>query len=123
MSARKQGQIAREKKYIINVNNTLDIQENNTIRDLIPTTSESSDLGSYSNYWRNAYIQDISARNISVSGNIIPFINLSGSLGTTNNIWQKAFISDLSGISSINGMNWSSIISLINRISALEARI
>jgi hypothetical protein len=63
---------------------------------LVPITSINPDLGSSSNYWRNAYIEDISTRNISVSGNIIPFINVSGTLGTSTNLWSNAYITNIS---------------------------
>jgi hypothetical protein len=52
--------------------------------------------------WRNAYIIDISAtnisvsKNISVSGTITPSSNHGGSLGTHNIIWGNAYIQDIS---------------------------
>jgi len=75
----------------------------------------SPSLGIYTKAWGNAYIRDISVTNINVHGaisnvrQIIPQItnDISTSLGNSSNIWQRAFISDLSGITSINGTNWS----------------
>jgi hypothetical protein len=75
----------------------------------------SPSLGIYTKVWGNAYIRDISVTNINVDGTIsnvrqiIPQItnDISTSLGNSSNIWQRAFINDLSGISSINGTNWS----------------
>ena len=79
-----------------------------------------SNLGLPNKLWGNAFIRDISATNISISGNmtisgtisnviqIIPRLanDISSSLGNNTNIWQKAFINDLSGISRINGSTW-----------------
>jgi hypothetical protein len=45
----------------------LDINTN-----LVPRTPLSIDIGSSSKYWRNAYIDTISAKNINISGNLIP---------------------------------------------------
>ena len=89
-------------------------------RNLNPLNNNNSNLGLPSKLWGNAYIRDISATNISISGNmtisgtisnviqIIPRLanDISSSLGTNTNIWQRAFIRDLSNISTINGSTW-----------------
>ena len=85
--------------------------------NLNPLNDNAGSLGSTIKRWGNAYIRDISATNISISGTInvsgniinvrqiIPQLtnDISSSLGTSQNIWQKAFIRDLSGIATING--------------------
>uniref|UniRef100_A0A6C0CCJ6 C-type lectin domain-containing protein n=1 Tax=viral metagenome TaxID=1070528 RepID=A0A6C0CCJ6_9ZZZZ len=48
----------------------------------MPSVDNTYKLGDISKNWSNAYIKDISATNISVSGNLIPLNNNSGSLGT-----------------------------------------
>ena len=77
-------------------------------------------LGTSNKYWGNAFIRDLSARNISISGTIsvsgdisnvrqiIPQLtnDISTSLGTISNTWQRAFIRDLSAIVTINGSTW-----------------
>ena len=75
----------------------LDINTN-----LIPRNPLSIDLGSSSKYWRNAYIQDLSARNISVSGsisvsgNIVPLnSNNNSDLGLTTLRWNNLFIRNI----------------------------
>jgi hypothetical protein len=85
-----------------------------------PNASNSFSLGTSLNRWNNAYINDISARNISVSGNIIPFINLSGSLGSSTNIWSNAYIRDLSvaNISVSGNINVSGNLIPLNSISS-----
>ena len=89
-------------------------------RNLNPLTNNGGSLGSSNKYWGNAFIRDLSARNISISGTIsvsgdisnvrqiIPQLtnDISTSLGTSSNIWQKAFIRDLSAIVTINGSTW-----------------
>jgi hypothetical protein len=89
-------------------------------RNLNPLIDNSGSLGSVLKRWGNAYIRDISATNMSISGNInisgnifnvrqiIPQVtnDISTSLGSTSNTWQKAFISDLSNIATINGTTW-----------------
>jgi hypothetical protein len=89
-------------------------------RNLNPLTDNSGSLGSLLKRWANAYIRDISATNMSISGNInisgnvfnvrqiIPN-DISNSLGTSLNTWQRAFIRDLSNITKINGTNWPPI--------------
>jgi len=82
--------------------------------NLNPLLPNNSSLGRPNKAWGNAYINDISVTNVSVSGTIsnvrqiIPQItnDISTSLGSNTNMLQKAFIRDLSGISSINGSNW-----------------
>ena len=86
--------------------------------NLNPLTNNNGSLGTTNKLWNNAYIRDISATNISISGNmtisgtisnviqIIPRLDISSSLGNNTNIWQRAFINDLSGISRINGSTW-----------------
>jgi hypothetical protein len=54
---------------------------------IIPSNSNAYQLGSTTNYWRNAYIQNISASNISVSGDIIPSILNTGNIGLNNTRW------------------------------------
>jgi len=89
-----------------NFSKNLGIVENNTSStinnisgNLVPTNSIVSDLGSSSKLWRNAYIQDISARNISISGNIEPLIiNSTSKLGSTANYWSNAYIQTISAI-------------------------
>ena len=75
--------------------------------DLIPLNSVASDLGSSTNYWSNAYIRDISASNISVSGNInvdknisisgdlIPLYSVRSDLGSSSNYWRNAYIDNI----------------------------
>jgi hypothetical protein len=72
----------------------LDINTN-----LIPRTPLSIDLGSSSKYWRNAYIQDISARNISISGNLTTDIS-NFRITTTHRVYQN-----ICGDISWNGVN------------------
>ena len=89
-------------------------------RNLNPLTNNGGSLGSSNKYWGNAFIRDLSARNISISGTIsvsgdisnvrqiIPQLtnDISTSLGTISNTWQRAFIRDLSNIVTINGLTW-----------------
>jgi hypothetical protein len=42
------------------------------ISDIIPYTNNTYKLGDFTRNWSNAYIRDISATNISISGNIVP---------------------------------------------------
>jgi hypothetical protein len=84
------------------------------------TSGVGGSLGTSNKRWGNAYIRDISATNISISGtlsvsgdisNVIRIIpqltnDISTSLGTISNIWQRAFIRDLSAITTINGLTW-----------------
>ena len=78
--------------------------------NLIPlNVNNTTTIGSTTNYWRNAYINNIDmSGDISNVIRIIPQLtnDISSSLGTISNTWQKAFIRDLSGIVSINGTNW-----------------
>ena len=74
-------------------------------------------LGSANKRWGNAYIQDLSVNNISISGTIsvsgtisnvrqiIPQLinNTDTNLGTNSNTWQKAFIRELNNVQTING--------------------
>ena len=67
--------------------------------NLIPlTATNSSTLGSITNYWRNAYIQDLSVNNtISISGNLEPLnTNNTSRLGNIGKLWSNAYITDLS---------------------------
>ena len=94
--------------------------------NLNPLTNNNGRLGTSNKVWGNAFIRDISATNISISGNmtisgtisnviqIIPRLanDISSSLGNNTNIWQKAFINDLSGISRINGSTWPLTLSI-----------
>jgi hypothetical protein len=63
------------------------------LSSIIPSTNAIYDLGSITNYWSSAYIRDISATNISisgnisVSGNIIPLFPNTGSIGLDNKRW------------------------------------
>ena len=75
--------------------------------DLIPLNSVASDLGSSTNYWSNAYIHDISASNISVSGNINvdknisisgdlePLYSVRSDLGSSTKYWRNAYIDNI----------------------------
>ena len=75
--------------------------------DLIPLNSVASDLGSSTNYWSNAYIRDISASNISVSGNINvdknisisgdlePLYSVRSDLGSSSKYWRNAYIDNI----------------------------
>jgi hypothetical protein len=73
--------------------------------NIVPLNNNNSDLGSTTNLWRNAYIQDISASNmsisgsISVSGNIVPSNNNNSNLGLSESRWNNLYISsiDVSG--------------------------
>ena len=64
--------------------------------DLIPLNSVTSDLGSSTNYWANAYINDISVINISISGNLEPLYVNTSKLGNINKYWSNAYINDIS---------------------------
>jgi hypothetical protein len=58
--------------------------------DLVPLNPISSDLGSSTNYWSNAYIRDISISNISVSGSI----NIPNGSIVTNDISDLSITTD-----------------------------
>ena len=67
-----------------------------TTNSLIPNVTNSASLGSTSNSWSNAYIRDVSATNIELSGNIVP-LNANGSiLGSSLKLWSNAYINDVS---------------------------
>jgi hypothetical protein len=80
--------------------------------NIIPASNNNFKLGDVSRNWSNAYIRDISASNISVSGNII--FNVSGasmriaadvsnfSITTTHRLYQN-----ISG--GINDLSWSAV--------------
>jgi hypothetical protein len=60
------------------------------------TSKTNSNLGSSANYWKNAYIQDISATNISVSGNIVPLnSNNNSNLGLSTTRWNNLFVRNI----------------------------
>ena len=75
-------------------------------RNLNPLTNNGGSLGSSNKYWGNAFIRDLSARNISISGTIsvsgdisnvrqiIPQLtnDISTSLGTISNTWQSLHV-------------------------------
>jgi hypothetical protein len=68
-----------------------------TASNILPLVTDTYDLGSTSRFWSNAYIQDISASNISVSGDLEPFTTINTSkLGTTSKFWSNAYIQDIS---------------------------
>jgi hypothetical protein len=86
--------------------------------NIIPLNAIASDLGSSTMLWRNAYIQDLSVANISVSGNILSTNNnsqvpvsyntfsvvsaqnrtLLSYIGTISNVWTQAFAYDISKV-------------------------
>ena len=78
----------------VNPSGQLDLTVTGT--DIIPNSNNSLNLGSTIYRWNNAYIRNISASFINVSGNIVPFINTSGSLGVSGNMWTNAYIKDIS---------------------------
>jgi hypothetical protein len=64
--------------------------------NIVPLENNTYTLGSSSLYWRNAYIRDVSASNIDVSGNIVPLIDASSNLGSSSKRWRNAYIRDVS---------------------------
>jgi hypothetical protein len=74
---------------------------------IVPNETNSVSLGTSSKIWSNAYIHDISATNIEVSGNIVPFLDVSCNLGSSLNRWNNIFVNDLS-VNNINGLPYSS---------------
>jgi len=65
--------------------------------NIVPLANNTYTLGSSSLYWSNAYIRDISAINIDVSGNLNPLIDNSSSLGTSSKRWGDAYIIKING--------------------------
>jgi hypothetical protein len=53
-------------------------------------------IGEASKVWNNAYISDVSATNIELSGNIVPLNANSSRLGSSLKPWSNAYISDVS---------------------------
>jgi hypothetical protein len=66
-----------------------------------------SSLGLFTKYWGNAYIRDVSASAIELSGNIIPSINNTLSLGSALRRWNRVFVDNLN-VSTINGVAYIS---------------
>jgi hypothetical protein len=105
--------------------------------DIIPVNDISYNLGSINKRWANAYIRDISATNISVSGNLLPLYNYSqvpvsfntfalknegllSQLGDASNIWISPNNYDISK----NVLSRKSYIKMefkVNYISSTEA--
>jgi len=77
---------------------TSDFSGTNITTSLIPRDTSSIDLGSSSKLWRNAYIQDLSVSNISVSGNI----TICGSPVYTKTQIDASFVSKQSFDTSYN---------------------
>jgi hypothetical protein len=70
-------------------------------------SSANSSLGLSTKYWGNAYIRDVSASTIELSGNIIPSINNTLSLGSALRRWNNVFVDNLN-VSTINGATYTS---------------
>jgi hypothetical protein len=96
---------------------TSDFSGTDISTSLIPRDTSSIDLGSSSKLWRNAYIQDISAsnisvsgnmtisENISVSGNIVPLNNNNNSdLGLSARRWNNLYVSNIDVSGSISNV-------------------
>jgi len=98
----------------LSVNNSMTISGN-----LIPLTSNNnSTLGSTTNYWRNAYITDLSVTNISVSGNFI--LNISGT--TTNVNTRLSTIDSSFGIVNTRLSTIDSSFGIVNtRLSTIDS--
>ena len=73
--------------------------------NVVPVTSTGS-LGSSLIPWSNAYIRDVSASNIEVSGNIVPLRDMSSNLGSSLKRWNNVFVNDLS-VNTINGQAYT----------------
>jgi len=74
--------------------------------NLNPLLSNRSSLGVSTNTWSNAYIRDLSAGSIEVSGNILPSRDLSSNIGTSLRRLSTLSVDDLS-INKINGAVYS----------------
>jgi hypothetical protein len=105
--------------------------------NITPSSPLSGTLGSNTNYWKNAYIGDISATNISVTGNVLPRntssqvpvsyssfalknSGLLSDLGDASNIWLSPVNYDISK----NVLSRNSYIKMefkVNYISSTEA--
>ena len=91
-----------------------DISANaNILGSKLAINSITSDKINQSNNWtfsqltsNTANIRDISAYNISVSGNIIPLDNSSSDLGSLTKRWRNIFVNDLS-VNTINGQAYN----------------
>ena len=91
-----------------------DISANaNILGSKLAINSITSDKINQSNNWtfsqltsNTANIRDISAYNISVSGNIIPLDNSSSDLGSLSKRWRNIFVNDLS-VNTINGQAYN----------------
>jgi hypothetical protein len=70
-------------------------------------STANSSLGLSTKYWGNAYIRDVSASVIELSGNIIPSINNTLSLGSALRRWNRVFVDNLN-VSTINGATYTS---------------
>ena len=70
-------------------------------------STANSSLGLSTKYWGNAYIRDVSASAIELSGNIIPSINNTLSLGSSLRRWNRVFVDNLN-VSTINGAAYTS---------------
>ena len=101
----------------INATNAIvdgDISDNaNILGSKLAINSITSDKINQSNNWtfsqltsNTAYIRDISASNISISGNIIPLDNSSSDLGSLTKRFNKIFTNDLS-VNTINGQAYN----------------
>ena len=71
-------------------------QLENLTKDLLPSVTNTYNIGANNKNWANAYINDVNASNISVSGNIVPLFDGCGNLGSATNYWANAYIHDLS---------------------------
>ena len=67
--------------------------------NIVPLANNTYTLGSSSLYWSNAYIRDVSASNIDVSGNLNPLLPHpnSSSLGSSSKRWTNAWITNING--------------------------
>ena len=73
----------------------------NLDKNLIPSITNTYNIGANNKNWANAYMRDLIATNISVSGNIVPIFDSCGNLGSATKYWSNAYIDDLS-VTNIN---------------------
>jgi hypothetical protein len=75
---------------------------------ITPTNSLLSSIGTLDALWPKLFIKDISATNISVSGNIVPLDTSRSELGSVSKRWLNIYANNLS-VNTINGQAYGGL--------------
>ncbi len=76
--------------------------------NIIPSIADTYNLGSITNYWENAYINNL------ITNGIIPPEHKTFNLGSTSNYWNEAYINNLTVATRVyqeinNNSNWNAV--------------